>query len=111
MQHTMNLHNEPFCKIKSGSKTVEMRLFDERRQNIAVGDTILFTNNATNAQLRVIVTTIETYANFDQLYQSHNKIAIGYAENEIANPSDMFKYYSAEQIATYGVVAIGIKLA
>ena len=90
MQHAMNLHNAPFCKIKSGSKTVEMRLFDERRQNIKVDDTILFINNSTGEQLLVQVTKVETFATFDQLYSHYDKISIGYSVDEVANPSDIF---------------------
>ena len=34
MIHTMKLDAVPFEKIKSGKKTVELRLFDEKRQKI-----------------------------------------------------------------------------
>ena len=110
MQHTMNLHNAPFLSIKSGTKTVEMRLFDERRKNIKAGDTILFTNNTTGEQLTVQVTNTEVFATFDELYRNYDKVSIGYAPDEVASPADMYLYYTREQIATYGVVAIGIKL-
>ena len=110
MQHTMNLHNEPFNKIKSGTKTVEMRLYDERRKNINIGDTILFTNNTTGEQLCVQVTNLQVFANFAELYNNYDKVSIGYAPDEVANPTDMNLYYTNEQIASYGVVAIGIKL-
>lgn len=30
MLHCMKLNRDPFEKIKSGSKTIEMRLFDEK---------------------------------------------------------------------------------
>lgn len=105
MQHTMNLHNAPFLSIKSGTKTVEMRLFDERRKNIKVGDTI-----TTGEQLTVQVTNTEVFATFDELYRNYDKVSIGYAPDEVASPADMYLYYTREQIATYGVVAIGIKL-
>ncbi len=110
MQHTMNLHNEPFNKIKRGAKTVEMRLFDERRKNIKVGDTILFTNNTTGEKLAVQVTNMQVFVNFEELYNNYDKVSIGYKPDEVANPADMNLYYTDEQIATYGVVAIGIKL-
>ena len=42
MIHTMKLDAEPFEKIKNGSKTVELRLFDEKRQKIKPGDIIEF---------------------------------------------------------------------
>jgi len=34
MIYEMRLHNEPFQKIKSGTKTVELRLYDEKRRQI-----------------------------------------------------------------------------
>ena len=110
MLYEMNLHNVPFEKIKSGNKTVEMRLFDERRKALKVGDLIRFTNNDTSEQIVVEVTNLETFANFEQLYQKYDKCSIGYAFAESANPSDMLAYYTREQIAINGVVAIGIKL-
>lgn len=38
MLHHMKLQAEPFQKIRSGTKTVEMRLNDEKRQSIREGD-------------------------------------------------------------------------
>ena len=40
---------------------------------------------------------------------NHNKISIGYTENEIANPDDMLMYYSKEDIEKYGVLGIELK--
>ena len=44
MIHEMRLNNEPFNKIKEGTKTVELRLLDEKRKTLRVGDKIIFTN-------------------------------------------------------------------
>ena len=44
--HHMKLHASPFEKIKSGEKTIELRLFDEKRRQIKVGDTIRHRRNA-----------------------------------------------------------------
>ena len=106
----MNLHNDPFEKIKCGTKTVEMRLCDEKRKAINVGDTILFTNVATKEQLLVEVVDLKTFATFDELYLQYDKVAIGYDAVDCANPKDMLSYYTAEQIAKYGVVAISVKV-
>ena len=54
------------------------------------------------------VTNLFKYKNFEELYNNHNKISIGYKEDEIANPDDMLMYYSKEDIEKYGV--LGIKL-
>lgn len=43
MLHQMKLKSEPFYKIKSGSKIIELRLNDVKRQQVQVGDFIEFT--------------------------------------------------------------------
>jgi len=40
----MRLHPEPFERIKSGEKNIECRLNDKKRQQLAVGDTVVFEN-------------------------------------------------------------------
>ena len=40
MLHQMKLKLSPFQKIKNGSKTIELRLYDEKRQKVQVGDFI-----------------------------------------------------------------------
>ena len=42
MLHKMKLNSKPFESIKSGSKTIELRLNDEKRQQVSVGDFIEF---------------------------------------------------------------------
>ena len=104
--HKMNLWNDSFEAIKDGWKTIEMRLNDEKRSIIKIGDEIEFTNVKTNELLICKVTNLFMYKNFDELYNNHNKISIGYKENEIANPNDMLMYYSKEDIEKYGVLGI-----
>lgn len=40
MIHKMKLNESPFDKIKNGTKTVEFRLYDDKRKQIKVGDNI-----------------------------------------------------------------------
>ena len=108
MKHKMNLWDESFNKIKDGTKTIEMRLCDEKRSLIIVGDIIEFTNTKTNEILECLVTNLYKYKNFDELYKRHDKIKIGYSDYEIANPDDMLAYYSIEKITKYGVLGIEI---
>ena len=42
MIHKMKLNKNPFERIKNGTKTVEFRLYDEKRQQIKIGDKIEF---------------------------------------------------------------------
>ena len=109
MKHTLNLHPEPFALIKSGHKTIEMRLNDEKRSIIKPGDEIEFINRENDEYLVVDVLSITPYKSFNELYSSNNKKDLGYNENEVADPNDMSKYYTEEQIEKYGVLAIKIQ--
>lgn len=54
MVHSMKLNAEPFYKIREGKKTVELRLLDNKRRVLDVGDKIVFTNLADeNEQMAV----------------------------------------------------------
>ena len=106
----MKLWNDSFEAIKNKTKTIEMRLNDEKRSNIKIGDIIEFTNTVTLEKLKVKVDKIFKYKDFEELYKQHNKISIGYKEEEIADPNDMLMYYKKEDIKKYGVLGIGIKL-
>lgn len=109
MIYKMRLHNDPFLAIKSNEKCIEMRLNDEKRKNIKKGDKIEFTNTINNSVFYVEVVEVYKYPSFEELYKNHNKIDLGYKENETAAPEDMLLYYSKEDIKKYGVLAISIK--
>ena len=106
----MNLWNNPFIKIKEKTKTIEMRLNDEKRSLINIGDIIEFTNIKTNEVLECEVINLYKYKNFVELYKNHNMISIGYSEDETSDPNDMLLYYSNEKIDKYGVIGIEIKV-
>ena len=110
--HEMRLNPAPFRMIKSGEKSVELRLYDEKRRRIAVGDTITFTETDTGEQMTVSVTALHVFPSFDELYRALPLSACGYTEAELASacPDDMLAYYSAEQQQKYGVVGIGIAM-
>lgn len=108
--HKMKLWNDSFQKVKNGTKTIEMRLNDEKRSLINIGDCIEFTNTKNKEILKCLVINLHKYNNFNELYKHHNKISIGYSEDEIANPDDMLTYYSIDNIEKYGVVGIEIHI-
>ncbi len=106
----MRLHKGPFELIKNGSKTIELRLYDEKRQMINVGDTITFENRSDGDKIIVKVIALHKYPSFEELYKHFNKVSIGYKEDEEANPKDMELYYSSEEQSKYGVVGIEMEL-
>ena len=74
----MRLHKGPFELIKNGSKTIELRLYDEKRQMINVGDTITFENRSDGDKIIVKVIALHKYPSFEELYKHFNKVSIGY---------------------------------
>ena len=110
MIHKMNLNDNPFNSIKKGSKTIEMRLYDEKRRLINNGDIIEFNNRLTNEKISVEAIKLHLFNNFEELYKHFDKVSLGYKENEFASPNDMNKYYSKEEQDKYGVVGIEIRI-
>lgn len=108
MKHNMKLNKQPYNSIYYGKKDIEMRLYDEKRKQINIGDVINFTNIDTQNSFDAKVIDLHRYNNFKELYDNFDKIRLGYKEDESANASDMSKYYSKEEIDKYGVVGIEI---
>ena len=108
--HELRLQNGPFEKIKNGAKTIEMRLYDEKRKLIKENDIIEFTNRSTNEKIRTKVLKLHLYSSFEELYKDFDNDSLGYEENEIKDPKDMEIYYSKDEQCQYGVVGIEIKL-
>ena len=112
MKHYMNLHPQPFSMIACGAKTIELRLLDEKRKLICVGDTLVFKNAQNADTLSCTVKKLHVFADFEQLYASLPLDKCGYLPNELeaASAKDMQAYYSPEEQKQYGVVGIEIAL-
>lgn len=110
MVHEMHLHNEPFEKIKAGTKTIEMRVNDEKRKLFNVGDTIVITSRKTGEKINVEIMARHKMPDFAGLYKKFNKIQLGYSADENAVPADMEQYYPEEEIKKYGVVGLELKV-
>ena len=110
MLHEMKLDHEPFLMIKFRTKTVEMRLYDEKRKAISIGDTIAFTDRNNGEIALTRVKSLQTFADFTELYSCFDKTKLGYLPDEIADPRDMELYYSSSDIEKYGVIAIEIEI-
>ena len=112
MTHCMKLQAEPFEMIKSGQKTIEMRLFDEKRRRITFGDTIVFSHAENGEELCCKVSALHWFPSFAALYEALPLLSCGYTEKTVrdASPEDMTRYYSKEDEVRYGVLGIGIEL-
>lgn len=111
MTHYMHLQDAPFQKIATGQKTIELRLYDDKRKAVTVGDTIVFDSLAdNNSRISVTVVALHIFDCFEDLYAALPLEKCGYSHGESASPRDMEHYYSKEDQTRYGVVGIEIAL-
>ena len=107
MLHHMKLKSSPFEKIKNGSKTIELRLNDEKRQKVQTGDFIEFSClDNPDDRIQTRVTALHHFSTFAELYDSLPKEKLGYTASETPAPEHMNEYYSCEEQKKYGVLGI-----
>ncbi len=111
MHHEMSLRPTPFDMIAKGEKTYELRLNDEKRRLIRVGDTIAFTCTEDERRIQTRVTSLHPFDSFGDLYAELPLTCCGYIPENVADasPQDMEAYYSPEKQAESGVLAIGVE--
>lgn len=105
----MNLQPKYFDFIKNGTKRIELRLFDEKRQKICVGDTIKFSTDAGDSQL-VKVTKIHRYTNFSKLIDNFDIELLAdekYTKQMLLRELEQF--YTKTNQERYGVAGIGFE--
>ena len=97
--------------IRTGQKTIELRLLDEKRRAVGVGDVIVFVNTDTSEMLEAVVKVLYHFDTFEELYGSLPLLKCGYTPENVGGASfrDMEQYYSAEEQSKYGVVGIEIR--
>lgn len=107
MIHKMKLNESPFERMKNGTKTVEFRLYDEKRRKIKVGDKIEFTK-LPELQEVLVVDVLELYREesfeklFEKLYNDKEEIK--------SKTKSMRRFYLQEDEQKYGVIGIKVSL-
>ena len=105
MLHKMKLNEDPFEEIKNGTKTVEFRLYDEKRKRVKIGDQIEF-SKLPDLLEKIVVNVDELYREdtFENLFRKLYK-----TEEEIQNKiKSIREIYSIEKEKMYGVLGIKI---
>ena len=110
MTHEMKLREAPFVAMRDGKKDIELRLYDEKRSKLCLGDYIIFTCSEREERVCVIIKGLHRYPDFQALFADLPKKRLGYDEEEAASPDDLLAYYTAEDIKRYGVLGIEIAL-
>ena len=92
MEFTMKLNAPPFAMIASGEKTIELRLYDEKRRQISIGDTIRFSDiSDASRTLLTKVKELFVFDSFEALYKALPLTECGYTDETVraASPEDM----------------------
>jgi ASC-1-like (ASCH) protein len=113
MEHQMKLYESPFDRIKSGKKRIEIRLFDEKRQGVNLGDIIHFSKLPDlNERLSTEVIGLLRYKSFQDLVDDFPMSAFGYPDDydKRAFVQECYEVYTPEEEKKFGVLGIRIKL-
>lgn len=108
----MRLRPEILEKVKSGKKTLELRIYDEKRRKIRLGDEIEFSDmNEIGKKARVRVAGLLRYGKFSDLIQDMPAAYLGYKESEKDYlKASMYEIYTPEEEAECGVLGIRMRL-
>lgn len=111
MKHKMGLYEEYFQSIMNGDKKIEIRLNDEKRQAIKVGDSIEFIQVPDAKQaLEVEVEALQIFPTFRDLYEelSFEEMGCkGWTMEEMVEGT--YEIYSKAQEEKWGGLAIKMK--
>ena len=108
--HEMNLQPKYFDFIKDGTKRIELRLFDEKRQQIELGDTIEFAKSE-NEKFRAKVIGLLRYNSFNDLFEDFDISILADKSMTKQELLDVLsEFYTPEKQAEFGVLGIRLKL-
>ena len=112
MLYQMKLQPVPFGKMKDGEKILELRLYDEKRRKVKVGDEIEFCSvENSQEKIRTKVIGLLVYGNFFDLIRDLPAAYLGYKESEKDYlKRSMYEIYTPEDEEKYGVLGIRIEL-
>jgi ASC-1-like (ASCH) protein len=109
-KHQMKVATGQYNNIASGKKVIESRLFDEKRQQISIGDVIIFSeNDKPENYVTTVVKGLLHYQTFEELFADHNPSLFGEEDKDFLL-KQIKQFYSDEDEQKYGVVGIRIQL-
>ena len=111
MEHILKLQPKYFNYINDGTKRIELRLYDEKRQKIDIGDTIVFQKESElETSMKVKVIGLLRYNSFEELFKDFSIEILAdksMTKQELINALEEF--YTSEKQKQYGVLGIRIE--
>ena len=106
----MNLQPKYFDFIKDGTKRIELRLYDEKRRSIQLGDIIEFAKSD-DEKFKAEVVGLLRYSSFADLFEDFDISILADASMTKQELLEVLgEFYSEEKQAEFGVIGIRIKL-
>ena len=106
----MNLQPKYFDFIKDGTKRIELRLYDEKRRSIQLGDIIEFAKSE-NEKFKAEVIGLLRYNSFADLFEDFDISILADASMTKQELLEVLgEFYTEEKQAEFGVIGIRIKL-
>ncbi len=105
-QYEMKLQKQYYDLTLSGEKRVEIRLNDEKRKNLKVGDSIIFENMETGGRLKVDVNKVCFFKSFKELFSVVDAKCFGCDINFL---QEALKHIYGAKDEENGVLAIYMK--
>ena len=108
--HDMNLQPKYYDFMKYGTKRIELRLYDEKRQKIELGDEIEFSKSETE-KFKAKVVGLIRYQSFEDLFKDFPIEILAdktMTKDELLNV--LSEFFTKEKQQKFGVVGIRIKI-
>ena len=108
--HKMKLQPKYFDYIKSGTKRIELRLYDEKRKLIKNNDRIIFINDKNHEEKLIThVKAIHRAKTFENLFNNFDiSILADSSKTKESILKELNKFYTQEDQEKYGVIGLEI---
>lgn len=112
MKHEMKLTEAPFKRMQKGQKTLELRLYDEKRRQIKLGDEIVFKLVPDlKEEVTATVTGLLVYTKFSDMLDDLPPAILGFKEEDRGYlRTSMYEIYTPQEEEEFGALGIRLKL-
>lgn len=109
MEMIVHLDEDVFEMVKNGKKNIEVRINDEKRRKLKIGDKLIFLKRPNDDEIiETKVISLDYYDNFEELVK-HYDMSDLYLEtySKADFVKELERFYTLDEQKEYGVVAIG----
>lgn len=103
----MHLESEIFDLVNDNIKDIEVRINDEKRRKLKIGDIITIINRGNNESIDVKIVNLEYFSSFNDCINNYDLKRLyndKITSDEFLNL--LYRFYTKEEEKEYGVVAI-----